>query len=62
MFIGGHPSNHVVLTFELACYSALQELIIPQLDFGCANFKELNKMVQDINWEAMQELEIEESY
>ena len=55
-------SDHVILTFELSCYSALQEPVIPQLDFGRANFKELNKMVQDVNWEAMQEVEIEESY
>ena len=55
-------SDHVVLTFELACYSASRESVIPQLDFRRANFQELNIMLQDVNWDVLQELEIEESY
>ena len=53
---------YLVLTFELACYSAFRELVIPQLDFRHANLQELDTRLQDVSWAIMQELEIEEGY
>ena len=57
-------SDHIVLTFELTCYSATTESAIPQLDFRRANFQKLDTMLQDVKWDVIQDLEveIEESY
>ena len=55
-------SDHVVLKFEVSCYSTHRGPDVPRHDFGRANFTKLNTELQKVNWEAMHELHINDSY
>ena len=55
-------SDHVVLRFEVACYSYIKETDVPRYDFRRADFSLLNSKLQDTDWMAMQEINVNNSY
>lgn len=55
-------SDHVVLQFQLACYSATAEPAEPRLNLNKGNYKLLNDHILSINWGASVELDTQEMY
>ena len=55
-------SDHVVLTFELACYTTQSVGELRWLNFHRADFKELNRRVNVTDWKVLLSTSVEEGY
>ena len=55
-------SDHVIIEFELACYSETCKEPDNKLDFSRANFKLLNNMLQNTDWSRLRELDFSGCY
>ena len=55
-------SDHVVLTFELACYTTQSVGELRRLNFHRADFKELSRRVNVTDWKVLLSTSVEEGY
>ena len=55
-------SDHVTIRLVLTVYSSPSEPEVPRHNFRRADFASLNAKLQEVDWETMQELELQESY
>ena len=55
-------SDHVVLSFELACYTSISECSLRKPNFHRADFGELNRRIDETDWDSLQSGNVEEGY
>ena len=55
-------SDHVVLTFELACYTIQSVGKLRRFNFHRADFKALNRKVSDTDWDSLLSSSVDEGY
>ena len=55
-------SDHVLLTFELPCYTTQSVNNLRRLNFNRADFPELNKKVAETDWDTLLSLSVDEGY
>ena len=52
-------SDHVVLKFQLACYTSMVETEHPKWNFNRVDFMELNRRITEADWGQLQSLDVE---
>ena len=55
-------SDHVMIQFQLACYSPAIDHAIPRLNLNKGNFKLLNQRLASVNWAASANMDTETMY
>ena len=61
-FPGLGKSDHVILRFQLNCYSSQVDSSTKRLNFNKANFSQLREMLDEVNWQCLATLDIDSGY
>ena len=55
-------SDHVVMSFEMACYTSQPETSLKKLNFHRADFERMNRLMSEISWERLHSCDMDEGY
>ena len=55
-------SDHIVLSFDLACYTAASESVTPHYNLHKADFPRLNELIRGVHWEDQVEKTVQDRY